>query len=192
LQQQHPDKQVEVWAEDEGHMGLKPITRRCWAPRGQRPIAVQQRRYQWLHTYVFVRPRSGESAFWLVSHGDLPTMQAVLAAFIATLNPDNTKLIVLLLDNAGWHVSKHLVLPDALILYPLPAYTPELSPAEPIMPLLHESLANKTLTQPELVESHLEQRCQFLHDHKDIIKGACGFAWASLGLPYETLYCILV
>ena len=56
------------------------------------------------------------------------------------------KLILLLLDNAGWHVSKHLQLPDSLILYRIPAYTPELSPAEPIMPLLHESLANKTLT----------------------------------------------
>ena len=55
MQQQHPDKQVEVWAEDEGRMGLKPITRRHWAVRGQRPIAVQQRSYQWLHTYVFVQ-----------------------------------------------------------------------------------------------------------------------------------------
>jgi DDE superfamily endonuclease len=180
LRKQHPDKQVEVWAEDEGRMGLKPITRRQWAPRGQRPIAVQQRSYQWLHTYVFVQPRSGNSAFWLASHVDIPTMQAVLDAFIAIVNPNNTKLIVLLLDNAGWHVSKHLQLPESLILYPILAYTPELSPAEPVMPLLHESLANKTLTELEQVEANLEQRCQFLHKHPEIVKGACGFNWASL------------
>lgn len=161
-------------------MGLKPITRRHWAPRGQRPIAVQQRSYQWLHTYVFVHPRSGESAFWLASHVDIPTMQAVLDAFIATVNPDNAKVIVLLLDNAGWHISKQLSLPDSLILYPIPAYTPELSPAEPIMPLLHESLANKTLTHLEQVETNLEHRCRFLHNRPAIVKGACGFAWASL------------
>jgi hypothetical protein len=180
LKKQHPDKHIEVWAEDEGRMGLKPITRRQWAARGQRPIAVQQRSYQWLHTYVFVRPTSGDSAFWLASHVDIPTMQAVLDAFLATVNPDNTKVIVLLLDNAGWHISKHLVLPNSLILYPIPPYTPELSPAEPVMPLLHESLANKTLTTLEQVESNLEQRCNFLHHHKDILKGACGFNWASL------------
>lgn len=180
MQQQHPDKQVEVWAEDEGRMGLKPITRRHWAVRGQRPIAVQQRSYQWLHTYVFVQPRSGRSSFWLASHVDIPTMQAVLDAFVATVNPEGKKLILLLLDNAGWHVSKHLQLPDSLILYRIPAYTPELSPAEPIMPLLHESLANKTLTTLEQVEANLEQRCQFLHDHTEIVKGACGFSWASL------------
>jgi hypothetical protein len=48
------------------------------------------------------------------------------------------------------------------------------------MPLLHESLANKTLTKLQQLEANLEQRCQFLHDHPVIVKGACGFAWASL------------
>jgi hypothetical protein len=161
-------------------MGLKPITRRQWAPRGQRPTAVQQRSYQWLHTYVFVQPRSGNSAFWLASCVDIPTMQAVLETFVSTVNPDNTKRIVLLLDNAGWHISKQLQVPPSLILYPIPPYTPELSPAEPMMPLLHESLANKTLTKLQQVEANLEQRCLFLHNHPDIVKGACGFAWASL------------
>ena len=107
-------------------------------------------------------------------------MQAVLDAFVATVNPEGKKLILLLLDNAGWHVSKHLQLPDSLIRYRSPAYTPELSPAEPIMPLLHESLANKTLTTLEQVEANLAQRCQFLHDHTEVVKGACGFSWASL------------
>lgn len=179
MRKQHPDKEVEVWAEDEGRMGLKPISRRQWALRGQRPIAVQQRSYQWLHTYVFVQPRSGDSAFWLASCVDIPTMQAVLETFVATVNPDNTKLMVLLLDNAGWHISKQLQVPPSLILYPIPPYTPELSPAEPMMPLLHESLANKTLTKLHQVEANLEQRCQFLHNRPDIVKGACGFAWAS-------------
>jgi hypothetical protein len=29
---------VEVWAFDEHRLGLKPITRRVWARKGQRPI----------------------------------------------------------------------------------------------------------------------------------------------------------
>src|SRR5215211_1449852 len=36
---QHPDKPVEVWATDEHRIGLKPILRRVWAPKGQRPVA---------------------------------------------------------------------------------------------------------------------------------------------------------
>src|SRR4051794_40460412 len=40
----HPDKPVEVWATDEHRIGLKPILRRVWAPKGQRPIALGHHR----------------------------------------------------------------------------------------------------------------------------------------------------
>src|SRR3954470_20154194 len=30
---------VELWAEDEARLGLKPVMRRVWAPVGQRPTA---------------------------------------------------------------------------------------------------------------------------------------------------------
>jgi transposase len=34
------------------------------------------------------------------------------------------------LDQAGWHVAKELKVPRSIHLFPLPPYTPELSPAE--------------------------------------------------------------
>jgi hypothetical protein len=126
-------------------MGLKPITRRVWAKRGQRPIAVQKRGYQWLHSYAFVQPSTGRGEFWVMSHVDTPTMNAVLQAFAKTVNPNNDKFIVLLLDNAGWHISNDLETPEGIRLYFILPYTPELSPAEPIMPLLHEAVANQLI-----------------------------------------------
>src|SRR3954471_10216097 len=59
----HPDKPVEVWATDEHRIGLKPILRRVWAPKGQRPIALGHPRYKWLYVTAFVQPISGE-VFW--------------------------------------------------------------------------------------------------------------------------------
>src|SRR4051812_27375818 len=59
----HPDKPVEVWATDEHRIGLKPIIRRVWAPKGQRPIALGHPRYKWLSVTAFVQPISGE-VFW--------------------------------------------------------------------------------------------------------------------------------
>src|SRR5919205_47875 len=53
------DRVVELWAEDEHRAGLKPILRRVWAKRGQRPIAVSRPRYEWLYLYAFVHPASG-------------------------------------------------------------------------------------------------------------------------------------
>ena len=58
----HPDRPVEVWAEDEHRLGLKPVRRRVWAPIGARPIALGHHRYQWLHVSAFVQPTSGDDA----------------------------------------------------------------------------------------------------------------------------------
>src|SRR4029079_13439891 len=65
---QHPDKPIEVWATDEYRLGLKPIIRRVWAPKRQRPIALGHHRYKWLYVTAFVQPTSGET-FWYVSNG---------------------------------------------------------------------------------------------------------------------------
>ena len=52
----HPDKPIEVWATDEHRIGLKPIIRRLWAPKGQRPIALGHHRSKWLYVTAFVQP----------------------------------------------------------------------------------------------------------------------------------------
>lgn len=38
--------------------------------------------------------------------------------------------VVLVLDNAGWHVAKDLQVPPNISLLPLPPYSPELNPIE--------------------------------------------------------------
>ncbi len=74
LQEAYPKaEQVELWAEDEARLGLKPVIRRVWAPVGRRPIARVERGYEWTYLYGFVRPESGE-VFWLI----LPTVNVQL------------------------------------------------------------------------------------------------------------------
>ena len=64
---------------DEHRIGLKPILRRVWAPKGQRPIALGHHRYKWLYLTAFVPPTSGE-VFWYVSNGvSKPFFAALLA-----------------------------------------------------------------------------------------------------------------
>jgi DDE superfamily endonuclease len=178
LRFEHPNKEVEVWAEDEGRIGLKPITRRVWAKRGLRPIAIQKRGFKWLHVYAFIHPKTGQNHFWLFSHVDLECMKVALAEFKQTLDPENQKIIVLLLDNAGWHRSVNLEIPEGLILEFIPPYTPELSPAEGVMPLLHEAVANECFETLEQVQVSLDERCVFLMQNPEVVRGRCGFAWA--------------
>jgi len=53
--------------------------------------------------------------------------------FLAELaNQYSDEHILLIVDNAAWHRSKALAVPDNITLYPLLPYTPELNPIEQI------------------------------------------------------------
>src|SRR5204862_1739958 len=125
-----PGRAVEVWAFDEHRLGLRPVPRRQWAPEGQRPIAVGHPRYEWLYLYGFVHPGTGEVVWSICSTVDAELLSAVLAAFAEAVGAGEGKLVVLVLDNAGWHVSGDLVVPKGIELMFLPPYPPDLPPAE--------------------------------------------------------------
>jgi len=56
LKRAHPGAEVQLWAEDEARLGLKPMMRRVWAPMGRRPIVRFKKGYKWTYLYGFVRP----------------------------------------------------------------------------------------------------------------------------------------
>lgn len=53
LQAQYPEADIELWSEDEHRLGLQPILRRVWTPKGEQPIAGVKMQYQWLWLYGF-------------------------------------------------------------------------------------------------------------------------------------------
>jgi len=57
-------------------------------------------------------------------------MSAHLAEIAKTVAPGAHAVVVL--DGAGWHASKALVVPDNLTLVPLPPYAPELNTIETV------------------------------------------------------------
>ena len=105
-------------------------------------------------------------------------MGAALADFAGWADPDGRKVLVVIADNAGWHVAGKLAIPPNVVLHHLPSCTPELQPAEPLWPLVREGLANKTFPTLAALEGPLGRRCQWLADHPDTVKGAVGFHWA--------------
>ena len=83
------------------HIGLKPILRRVWAPRGQRPIARGHHRYEWFYVTAFVSPATGES-FWYLSTGvDKELFEDTLALFAREAGAGRDRIILLVLDGAG-------------------------------------------------------------------------------------------
>lgn len=66
LEDKYPEAEVDVWFFDEHRIGLKPILRKVWSKIGERPIAVVQHRYEWLYVYGFVKPKTGETLWYLI------------------------------------------------------------------------------------------------------------------------------
>ena len=82
-----------------------------------------------------------------------------------------------MLDLAGWHISDQLKLPEGLDLYFLPAYSPELQPAERNWPLTNEVVANESPQSIEDLEELLMFRCQKLLEQQDLVKGLTCYHW---------------
>src|SRR3954471_2241449 len=175
--EERPDREVEVWAFDEHRLGLRPILRRQWAPAGQRPIAMGRHRFGWLYLYGFVHPGTGEVVWFVCSTVDTDLFGAVLAAFARAVGAGGDKLVMLVLDRAGWHVSAKLVVPDGVVLEFLPTYTPELQPAERLWPLANEAVANKHFATLEDLDAAVGERCRALAAMPETIKGVTNFGW---------------
>ena len=162
---------------DEHRVGLKPIVRRVWAPRGEPAIAHVDPRYDWTYVYGFVCPCTG-ATFWLVlPRVDLAVMALALRAFAAAVGAGRDRRIVLVLDGAGWHQPAQLAVPDGLHLVFLPPYSPELQPAERLWPLTDEPLLNRTFTDVDALSDVLAERCRVLATQTDRVAALTGFWW---------------
>ena len=178
LRQTEPKRLVELWAEDEARLGLKPILRRVWALRGRRPTANGRMRFEWMYVFGFVHPATGRNLELIAPKVNTAWMNAALEEFARWADPDGSKLIVLLVDNAGWHTAKGLEVPAGIVLHALPPCTPELQPVECLWPLMREAVANKGFTTLDGMEPVVVDRCRWLIEHPETVKGAVGFGWA--------------
>lgn len=97
----------------------------------------------------------------MLPYADTAAMQAFLDRFSETIAKHEHAVMVL--DQAGWHGSKALAVPDNVTLVPLPSYSPELNPVERVWLYLKERFLSHRL----------------LDDYDAIVNAACG-AWNRL------------
>ena len=178
LRAAHPGKVVEVWAEDEARLGLQPITRRVWWLKGCRPRSCGRAKYEWLYVYGFARPATGASFTVVRPRVKAERMGEALAAFAAHADPGGGKVLVVVVDNAGWHRARCLAVPPNVRLHFLPPCTPELQPVEPCWALVREAVANETYARLADLRRVVRRRCRRLAGDPVTVKGAVGFHWA--------------
>lgn len=104
-------------------------------------------------------------------------MSAVLREFAEAVGVGPKRQIVLVLDGAGWHRARQLVVPEGIHLVFQPAYSPELQPAEKLWPLLNEVVANRSFRDLAELKVVVSNRCAQLSEQPDIVRRRAHFHW---------------
>jgi hypothetical protein len=145
--------ELELWWQDEARVGQKnPITRR-WARRGTRPRAPHDQRTKWAYIFGAICPAKGKAAGLVMPFADTEAMQAHLIEISRAV--DSGAHAVLMLDQAGWHMSARLVVPDNITLLPLPPRAPELNPVENVWQFMRDNwLSNRIFSSYEDIVDH--------------------------------------
>ena len=117
-----------MWFADEARIGQKNKISRRWARRGTRPSAPHDQRTASAYIFGAICPRDGKGAGLVMPRCDSAAMSLHLAEIAQEVSPGAHA--VLILDQAGWHMSKSLVVPQNITLIPLPPKCPELNPVE--------------------------------------------------------------
>lgn len=144
---------IEIWFADEARIGQKNKLSRRWARRGTRPIAPLDQRTA--STYIFgaICPKQGKGAGLVLPLCNTAAMNLHLIEIAKEVAPG--KHAVLLVDQAGWHMSKKLVVPTNITLMPLPAKCPELNPVENLWQFMRDNwLSNRIFTSYENILQH--------------------------------------
>lgn len=121
---------LEIWSQDEIRIGQQGSSCRIWAKRGSRPRKVKQR--QFLSTYIYgaVNHHTGQSCALVLPYANTIAMSNFLCELSSNIQPGKHAAVII--DNAGWHKSHELVIPDNITLIPLPPYSPELNAIEQV------------------------------------------------------------
>ena len=161
--------------QDEARFGRINEPRRCWAPRGLRPDSPYQVVREYTFAYAAVCPHDGVMDSLILPVVNAEAMQLFLDE-VSSRHCD--EYILMVLDGAGWHISKDVRLPSNMRLVFLPAYSPQLNPAEHVWDEIKEKwFVNKAFQSLDAVENLLVDALCALENDRNRVLGLAGFDW---------------
>jgi transposase len=180
VREEHPGKNVRVFFEDEARFGQKGTSTKVWAEKGSRPSVVRQTRYEWAYMYGAVDPLTGDCSALLARHVNTATMNEFLRVLSSEVGRDDH--VVLVLDQAGWHVSKGLELPPNITLLHLPPYSPELNCIERLwLYIKSHFLSNRVFADYDHLLQAGTDAYRTMEPQRELLKSICATPWLTPG-----------
>ena len=161
--------------QDEGRFGLLGRPRRCWAPKPVRPTVGARLERKYSYAFAAVSPHDG-----VMDSLVLPWVDAeMMSLFLATVAARHVnEFIVMVMDQAGWHIAGDLVVPQNMRVVYLPPYSPELNPAEHLWESLRENHFGNTVSSDlEAVETTLAGGLRAMELDLPTTQKLTGFNW---------------
>lgn len=140
--------------------------------KGVKPICPFQQVFQSTYLFGAFSPITGDSFMMELPYCNTAMFQLFLDG-LAKEDPDEFKIVVL--DNGAFHKAKALVVPPNIILVFLPAYSPELNPAEKIWAKCKRAFTNRLFKTLEELSLFIEEAAKTI----DIstVKSTCAFPY---------------
>ena len=115
--------------QDEAGFGRINKPKYCWCEKGIRPSVPCHHIREYRYAYGAVEPITGDSCFLVMPYCNTVCMNVFLRELSVQFSDD---VIMLCCDGAAWHKSRTLEIPDNIVLFYIPPYTPEMNPVEQI------------------------------------------------------------
>ncbi len=133
-------KDVNLYFQDESRFGLLTHVGSKITAKGVRPKVDYQHRFATTYLYGSYSPIDGDSFVYEIEGVDCKIFEAYLYQF-SLHRPNQVKIVVI--DNAGFHSTKNITIPDNIILLRIPPYSPELNPCEQVWAWIKTRYKNK-------------------------------------------------
>ena len=131
-------------------VGQKNGLVRQWAPKGSRPRQTKDLQTESAYLFGAICPERGEGAALVLPYANTEAMGLHLEEISRAVAPGAHAVV--LLDQAGWHTTAKLGIPDNISLMPLPGKSPELNPAENVWQYLRQNwLSNRVFDTYEAI-----------------------------------------
>ena len=161
--------------QDEGRFGLLGTPRRCWAPHGARPVVGARLQRQYLYAFSAVCSHDGVMDSLVLPWVNAEMMSLFLAE-VAQRHAD--EFVLMVMDQAGWHLAGELSVPQNMRLVFLPPYSPELNPAEHLWKSLREDcFANHVFADLDAIEHVLTNGLFAMEADHARVQSMTGFNW---------------
>ncbi|NBR95639.1 MAG: IS630 family transposase [Proteobacteria bacterium] len=143
---------------------------RSWYKKGQRTKVKIKLGFKNFYLYSAVMPKNGENFTLLMPAVNTDCMNVYLKELSEEIKED----FILIMDGAGWHKSKGLIVPKNIQIVLLPPYCPELNPVEGLWKYIkNHTIKNRVFKTLENLDLE-DEVCEFVRNlTKDVVIGIC-------------------